>query len=61
MNLMQEIGLDPALVSDTIKDGEATLQLTRMIIENETKGKVKRQLKSICKVNGKLVTLKTLK
>lgn len=61
LNLMQEVGLDPALVSGTIKDGEATLQLTRMIIENETKGKVKRQLKSICKVNGKLVTLKTLK
>jgi len=61
MNLMQNNGLDPTLVSDTIKNGEATLQLTRMIIENETKGKVKRQLKSICKVNGKLVTLKTLK
>lgn len=61
MSLMQSNGLDPALVSDTIKNGEATLQLTRMIIENETKGKVKRQLKSICKINGKLVTLKTLK
>ena len=61
LKLMEEAGLDPTLISDTTKDGVATLQLTRMIIENETKGKAKATLKSICKVNGKLVTLKALK
>lgn len=60
LKLMEEAGLNPDLISDTIEDDMAILQLTRMIVESETKSKSK-QLKSICKVNGQLCTLKALK
>lgn len=61
-NMLQEVGLDPSLITSTIDEHQtAKLELTRMIIENETKSSKRKQLKSICKINGKLTTLKVLK
>lgn len=62
-HLFEEANLDPALVTKSGVENGVKLEITRMITKAETSTKNPKgtKLKSICKINGTIVTLKALK